>query len=102
MTTDKDRLRGRVRPLAAAAAPPIPRRTVEVPATDENEDWIKSIGWDFNRPDGTPIDTLAELEDVLGSASDSSVANDLLTLPFGKGAPSKLIEEARARVAGQD
>lgn len=98
---DKRRLRARVRPLTAAAPARPARRTVEVPATDENEDWIKSVGWDFLRPDGTPMDTLAELEGVLGSAADSSVANDLLTLPFGRGAPSKLIEEAR-RAVGQD
>lgn len=66
--------------------------------TDESEDWTKAGSWDFHRGDGTPIDTLEELEAVLGHSADSSVAEDLLRLPFGKAAPAKLIEEARRRV----
>lgn len=73
---------------------------MEYTPTDESEDWIRGRSWDFHRADGTPIDTLEELERILGSSADSSVAEDLLRLPFGKAAPTKLIEEARARVGG--
>lgn len=65
--------------------------------TDESEDWTKK-SWDFHRGDGTSIDTLEELEAVLGHSAGSSVAEDLLRLPFGQSAPAKLIEEARRRV----
>ena len=87
----KDALRSRVRTPSGGR--------IEYVPNDDTEDWIK-MSWDFHRVDGTPIDTLEELEQILGSSADSSVAEDLLRLPFGKAAPAKLIEEARARVNG--
>lgn len=95
MTDPRDALRERAR---GPKVPPGGR--IEYTPSDESEDWIRAGSWDFLRADGTPIDTLEELERVLGSSAESSVAEDLLRLPFGKAAPAKLIEEARARVNG--
>lgn len=63
--------------------------------SDETEDWPKQ-SWDFHNPDGTPVDSLADLEALTGQSADS-LAIDLLRLPFGKAAPRELIQEARGR-----
>lgn len=68
---------------------------IEVPWDDASEDQFKA-SWDFHRADGSPVDTLEDLE-ALTNRDAGDLARDLLRLPFGKAAPRKLIEEALAR-----
>lgn len=67
---------------------------VDVEWDDDTEDQFKR-SWDFTRPDGSPIDTLDELEQMTGRDA-KDLARDLVRLPFGKAAPPLLIEEALA------
>lgn len=66
---------------------------------DQSEDWPKATSWDFHRDDGTPVDTLADLENITGRPAED-LAIDLLRLPFGSAAPAKLLAEARNRRVG--
>lgn len=65
---------------------------------DETEDQFKRT-WDFYREDGSPVDTLAELEMVTGRPA-RDLAMDLIRLPFGKAAPVSLIDEALGLLGG--
>ena len=71
----------------------------EMQWTDESEDWPKR-SWDFHNPDGSAVDTLDDLEATTGM-DKRALARDLLALPFGKAAPSSLLEEAR-QLLGED
>lgn len=68
--------------------------TVDPQWDNDTEDWPKRT-FDF-WIDGRQVETLDELEAVTGRAAEAWIP-DLLHLPVGLGAPTRLIQEAMNR-----